>query len=46
MEGRAEERLQTIQRFIEKGFDKNFVLSMGYSEEEYEQAEQSLLIKA
>ena len=46
MEGRAEERLQTIQRFIEKGFDKNFVLSMGYSEEEYEQAEQSLLINA
>ena len=44
--GRAEERRQIIQSFIEKGFDKDFVKSLGFSEEEYAQAEQSLLINA
>ena len=44
--GRAEERRQIIQSFIEKGFDKDFVKSLGFSEEEYAQAQQSLLINA
>ena len=45
-EGRAEERRQIIQSFIEKGLDKDFVKSLGFSEEEYAQAQQSLLINA
>lgn len=37
--GREEERLSAILRMIEKDFDKEVILSLGYSETEYEQAE-------
>jgi hypothetical protein len=45
-EGRKEERLKAINRMLAKGCDKAFILSLDYSEEEYEQAEQSMLVKA
>ena len=40
--GREEERLSAILRMIEKDFDKEVILSLGYSETEYEQAERNL----
>ncbi len=44
-EGRAEEKLDAIQRLLRKGFDRNMVLSLGYSKEEYEKAEQRLSVQ-
>jgi hypothetical protein len=31
---------------LSRGCDKAFILSLDYSEEEYEQAEQAMLVKA
>ena len=44
--GRDKERLKTIQRMIQKKYDKEDILDLGYSEEEYEKAEQELLVHA
>lgn len=44
-EGRAEEKLDAIQRLLKKGFDREMVISLGYSMEEYEKAEQRLSVK-
>lgn len=44
MQGRSEERLDAIRRMIKKGCSKEFVLSLDYSEKEYNQAEQGLLV--
>ena len=44
VEGREEERLHAIRRMIKKDFDKEVILSLGYSMEEYEKAEQELLV--
>lgn len=44
-EGRAEEKLDAIQRLLRKGFDREMVISLGYSTEEYEKAEQRLSVQ-
>ncbi len=38
-----EERLSAIKKMIKKGFDKELILSLDYTEEEYDEAERSLL---
>lgn len=43
-EGREEERINAIQRLIKKEQSKEFILSLGYSEEEYQRAEKGLLM--
>ena len=42
-EGRAEGRIDAIQRLIKKEQTKEFIMELGYSEEEYQQAEKALL---
>ncbi len=37
-EGREEERISTIQRLLENDFDKEMILKLGYTEEEYYKA--------
>ena len=46
LKGREEERLKTIQRMIQKKYDKKDILDLGYSEEEYKKAEQELFVHA
>ena len=46
LKGREEERLKTIQRMIQKKYDKEDILDLGYSEEEYKKAEQELFVHA
>ena len=46
MQERSEERLDVIQRMIRKNYSKEEILDLGYSEEEYEKAEQELLVHA
>lgn len=41
--GRTEGRAEVIQKLLEKGQSKEFILELGYSEEEYKKAEQALL---
>lgn len=43
-QGRAEERIKAIKRLIQKEQGKEFILSLGYSEEEYREAEESLFM--
>ena len=42
-EGKTEERINTIQKMLRKGFDKQTILSLDYTEEEYQKAESSML---
>lgn len=44
--GMAEERLQAISRLLEKGFDRQIILSLNYTEEEYQKAKSLLQEKA
>lgn len=37
-----EERIERIQMLLQKGFDKDFILDVGYTEEEYTEAKQEL----
>ena len=46
MQERSEERLDAIQRMIKKNYSKEDILDLGYSEKEYEKAEQELLVHA
>lgn len=39
-----EERIDIIKKMIQKGCDKDFILSLNFTEEEYRKAEQSLCI--
>ena len=39
-EGRQEERIDAIQRLKKKGFGRQAILDLGYTEEEYETAGQ------
>lgn len=41
-----EERKNAICKLIRKGFDKNTILDLDYTEYEYEEAEKSMLCKA
>ena len=45
-EGREEERLCILKKMIQKHVSKEEILDYGFSQDEYEQAEQSLLINA
>lgn len=40
------ERLNAIQRMIEKDYSREAILDLGYSEQEYEKAEQDMLVHA
>ena len=42
-EGKAAEKKQIICRMIQKGFEKEVIIDLGYTESEYEEAEKSLL---
>ena len=42
-EGKTEERIKAIQKMLHKGFDKQTILSLDYTEEEYQEAETSIL---
>lgn len=42
-EGLMEGREETIQRMLKKGFSKDSILNLGYSEEEFSRAEQRML---
>lgn len=42
-EGIAEGNLLSIQRLLKKGLDNDFVLSLGYTQEEIEKAQKQLL---
>ena len=46
MQERSEERLDAICRMIKKNYSKEDILDLGYSEKEYEKAEQGLLVHA
>ena len=46
MQERSEERLDAICRMIKKNYSKEDILDLGYSEKEYEKAEQELLVHA
>lgn len=46
MQERSEERLDAICRMIKKNYSKEDILDLGYSEKEYEKAEQGMLIHA
>ena len=41
-----EERLDAIRRMIRKKYDKAAILDLGYSEEEFDEAEKGLLVNA
>ena len=43
LEARSEERLNAIRTLIQKGFTRDVILSLNYSEAELEAAEKSLL---
>ncbi len=40
------ERLDAIQRMIKKDYSKEAIMDLGYSEQEYEKAEQDMLVQA
>lgn len=42
-EGKTEERIKAIQKMLHKGFDKQTILSLDYTEEEYQEAEAAML---
>ena len=42
-EGKAAEKKQIICRMIQKGFEKEVIIDLGYTESEYEEAKKSLL---
>ena len=46
MEGRETERLCILKKMIQKHVSKEEIFDYGFSQEEYAQAEQSLLINA
>ena len=41
-EGRAKERIEGIQRLIKNGQSKEFILNLGYTDEDYKKAEETL----
>lgn len=45
-EGEAKERLRAVGRLLEKGFDRQIILSLSYTEEEYQKAQSLLQEKA
>ncbi len=42
-EGRRAEKISTICKLLSKGMDHDFILSMGYTDEQIEEAEKQLL---
>ena len=46
MDYAKKERLDAIQRMIKKNYSKEAILDLGYSEQEYEKAEQDMMIQA
>lgn len=46
MAGRSEERFNAITKMIKKGYSKEDILDLGYTEQEYGKAEQDLLVHA
>ena len=46
IEGREAERLFLLKKMIQRHISKEEILDCGFSQDEYEQAEQSLLVNA
>lgn len=42
-EGIAKERIAGIQRLIKNGQSKEFIINLGYTEEDYKKAQEALL---
>ena len=40
------DHIEKIQKMIQKQYDKADILDLGYTEEEYEEAEKELLVRA